>query len=378
MAAEEEPSMRVAPPAASPHASLALPVLVAAFCLIWSAAFAVSKVALADCPPLILASGRCLLAGLVMLGAAAFFGSQRRPTRRDLASYALLGVANHALYLGFNYVAIARGVSAGTAALITSANPVLTAVLAALFLGEPLTRRKTAGLLLGVGGVAVIVESRMAGGEGALGVPFAVAALGALVAGTILFKRLAPNGGLWIGNGVQNLAGGLALAPFAASLESVGDVVPGWRLFAAAAYLVILSAVVAYLLWFHLLSVSGATAASAYHFMMPPLGLFFGWLMLGERIGFVDLVGVPPVALGIWLVTRPAPGEEWRSHEHSDHDARRRTDRAHRDRRPAAPDRPDIRWTGRVPAAARDAAQDGAAGPDGRSDRPRRRRAAQP
>ena len=46
--------------------------------------------------------------------------------------------------------------------------------------------------------------------------------------------------------------------------------------------------------------------ASAYHFLMPPLGMLFGWLLLGERLAWPDLIGVAPVALGIYLVTRPA------------------------------------------------------------------------
>ena len=218
----------------------------------------------------------------------------------------MLGVANNALYLGLNCVGIMRGVSAGLSALIVSANPVLTALLAAFFLGERLTWRKAAGLLLGVGGVAVVVAGRLTGGESPVGVAFVIGALVALVGGTIAFKRLAPSGGVWIGTGVQNLAGGLALAPFASAFESVGDIVPSWRLLTAFAFLVFFSAVVAYLLWFHLLTVSGATAASAYHFMMPPLGLFFGWLLLGEQLELPDLIGVLPVGLGIWLVTHAA------------------------------------------------------------------------
>jgi drug/metabolite transporter (DMT)-like permease len=54
------------------------------------------------------------------------------------------------------------------------------------------------------------------------------------------------------------------------------------------------------------LTVAGASTASAYHFLMPPLGLMFGWLLLGERAEPLDLVGVLPVALGIWLVTQGA------------------------------------------------------------------------
>jgi drug/metabolite transporter (DMT)-like permease len=289
------------PPAIAPP----LPLLVVTFCLIWSSAFAVTKIALADCPPLLLVSARCLLAGGIMLAAAALRGTPWRLARRDVAILAVLGVTNNALYLGLNYVGI-RGVSAGLSALIVSANPVLTALLASFFLGERLTWRRAAGLLLGVGGVGVIVAGRLAGGENPVGIAFVIGALVSLVGGTILFKRLAPSGGLWIGNGVQSVAGALALAPFAATFESIGDVVPSWRLLMAFAFLVFLSSIVAYLLWFHLLTVSGATAASAYHFIMPPLGFFFGWLLLGERLDFFDLLGVLPVALGIRLVTHGA------------------------------------------------------------------------
>src|SRR5262249_55335200 len=102
------------------------------------------------------------------------------------------------------------------------------------------------------------------------------------------------------------LSAGLATLPFAFAFESVGDIVPSWRLIASLAYLGLFVSVFAYLLWFHLLNVSGATAASSYHFLMPPLGLLFGWLLLGEPVALHDLVGIIPVEIGIYLVTRPA------------------------------------------------------------------------
>jgi drug/metabolite transporter (DMT)-like permease len=74
----------------------------------------------------------------------------------------------------------------------------------------------------------------------------------------------------------------------------------------ALAYLVLFVSVLAYLLWFYLLNVSAATTASSYHFMMPPLGLLFGWLLLGEHIALSDLLGIVPVGFGIYLVTHPA------------------------------------------------------------------------
>jgi drug/metabolite transporter (DMT)-like permease len=286
--------------------SIPLPVLVAIFCLLWSSAFSAAKLALLDCPPLILLTARFLIAAVVMLGAAAVTGaSWRKLGRRDLVALAVLGIANNALYLGLNYIGM-RSISSGLSALIVSTNPVLTALLAAFVLDERMTWRKAAGLLLGVGGVAFIVQGRIAGGvDSPVGILFTLGALVSMVGGTILFKRLAPNGGLWIGNGVQNLSGGLVLVPFAFTLESVSEVTPSWPLIISLAYSALLVSVVGYLLWFYLLTRSGATAASAYHFLMPPLGMMFGWLILGEHVAVADLIGIIPVALGIYLVTRP-------------------------------------------------------------------------
>jgi drug/metabolite transporter (DMT)-like permease len=131
-------------------------------------------------------------------------------------------------------------------------------------------------------------------------------ALFASVGGTILFKLFAPRDGFWIGNGVQSLAAGIALMPFAVGFESLGDVVPSGRLIAAFVYSVVIVSVFAYLLWFRILAVSGATAASSYHFLIPPLGMMFGWLLLGEHVDLADMLGIVPVAFGIYLVTRQA------------------------------------------------------------------------
>jgi hypothetical protein len=107
-------------------------------------------------------------------------------------------------------------------------------------------------------------------------------------------------GGLWIGNGVQNLAGGLSLAPVAFTFDAVNEITPSWRLFVALAYLVLMVSIVGYLLWFHLLTVSSETAASACHFLMPPFGLFFGWLLPGEHVAAIDLVGIRSCGSPTW------------------------------------------------------------------------------
>jgi drug/metabolite transporter (DMT)-like permease len=146
---------------------------------------------------------------------------------------AALGVANNALYLGLIYVGM-RSISSGLSAIIVSANPVLTALLAAVVLDEQMTWRRATGLALGIGGVVFIVESRIASGiDSSVGIMFTAAGLVSLVGGTILFKILAPKGGLWIGNGLQNLAARhvVRLGSSSASrlLLQISSASPRWR-----------------------------------------------------------------------------------------------------------------------------------------------------
>ncbi len=297
--------MSLAPSVTVPRATFnPLPFHIGLFCLLWSFAFIAARVAVTYCPPLMLLAARFSLAGILILGTSALRRESWSLSLRDTCAFAVIGLANNALYLGLGVTGL-QTVSAGLGGLIISANPVFTAVLAALLLGEQLTWRKVMGLLLGVLGVGFIVWHRMSvGTDSPHGILFTLAALASIVGGTILFKLLAPKGSLWIGNGVQNLAAGIVLLPIAFSMSDVGDIVPNAHLVAAFTFLTLGVSIIGYLLWFHLLKVCGATAASAYHFLMPPLSMLFAWMMLGEHVEFRDLLGIIPVALGIYLVTR--------------------------------------------------------------------------
>lgn len=298
--------MSLAPSMSVPRSRFnALPFAIGLFCLLWSYAFVAGKIGVTHCPPLILLAARFSLAGILILGATLVRGDWSL-SWRDVVIFAVLGIANNALYLGLGYTGL-QSVSAGLGGLIVSANPVFTAALAALLLGEGMTWRKASGLLLGIIGVTLIVWHRLSVGTDSLhGIIFTLASLASIVAGTILFKLLAPRGSLWIGNGVQNLAAGIVLTPVALTFADIHAIDFTPSLIGAFAFLVLGGSILAYWLWFHLLKVCGATAASAYHFLMPPLGMLFAFLVLGEHVEARDLLGIIPVALGIYLVTRPA------------------------------------------------------------------------
>src|SRR3979411_2169618 len=136
--------MSLAPSVAGPRASFnALPIYIAIFCLLWSFAFIAGKIGVTDCPPLILLTARFSLAGILILGISALRNDAWSLSWRDPCVFAILGVANNALYLGLGYTGL-QTVSAGLGSLIVRANPVFTAVLAGLFLGAALAVRKAA------------------------------------------------------------------------------------------------------------------------------------------------------------------------------------------------------------------------------------------
>lgn len=282
--------------------------MIALFCILWSSAFAAAKIALQDCPPLMLLTIRFLIAGLLMMTVAAFTGALRGGLRRmgwrDFWCLAVLGLFNNALYLGLSWTGMTTVSSAFTAVLI-STNPLLTGLLAGPVLGERLGWRQFAGLGLGLAGVALVLRSRFTGmHEDPHGALLVAGGLLGLVAGTLVYKRMAPRTTVWVTTGVQALSGGVALLPFALHYESLRHVRLTASLFWSMAYIIVGVSMGGYALWNTILKRQSATAASALHFLMPPLGLLFGWLVLREPVSWLDMAGIVPIGLGIWLATR--------------------------------------------------------------------------
>lgn len=300
------------PPASSPRPAVLRPAMLALallFCFLWASAFTAGKISLADAPPLLVLGLRFTSAGLLLVVLAAW-----REGRAGLGSggkailiAAGLGLLNNAIYLGFSYHAMER-ISSGLVSVIISTNPVLTGLLAALVLRERLGAKRLLGFALGLAGVWWLLRHRVAMGDDPLGLAYALAAVFSMVLGTVLFKRYGGGLGLVWTTGVQCLAAGLVLLPLGLVLEGLDRVNPSPTFLASMAYQVVVVSVGAYLIWMLLLRRVSAGAASSYHFLIPPIGLGLGWLLLQEPVAPGDLIGCLPVILGIYLVNQaPRP-----------------------------------------------------------------------
>ncbi len=201
---------------------------------------------------------RFLVAGLLLAVYARARGRALPVTWADWRPIVLLGFLTNALYLGLSAFSM-TALSSGTVAILASTNPLILALIAPWVLGEPLTARKAAGL---AAGFLVVV------------------------------------------NAGQLLAAGLLLAPPALLLERVGDIHWTWPFVAAQAFVIVGASWLGALIWFWLLRQGDASRASAYFFLNPVLGVFFGAILLGEPLGVADFGGAPVVALGIYVVQR--------------------------------------------------------------------------
>jgi len=206
--------------------------------------------------------------------------------------------------------AAALRLPASLLATLNGAIPLFTAVVAAVWLGERLTPRKVAGLLLAVVGVGVLVGWSPLALDA--GVALAVAAsllanlgyaVGAVYA-RLRFVGLPPLD-LAIG---QLLAAGVVLLP--AALATAPREVPGARALGATLALALPATAIAYLIFFRLLARVGPTKTNAVAFLIPGFGLLWGVLLLGERFTAGMAVGLAAVVGGVVLVTEVGIGRD--------------------------------------------------------------------
>jgi drug/metabolite transporter (DMT)-like permease len=273
------------------------------YVFLWASAFVPSRILARGGPPLTILSLRFLVAGGVLLAGAR---AARIAIPRDAQSWIqifLLGVGGNALYLGLNYEALRR-MSAGMGSIIASTNPLIMAIVAPFVLREPLTPRKILGLLLGFAGVLIAMLARTGTQEARLqDVLLSFAGVSAFVASNILYKRMRLRPHPVVLNGGQLLSAGVALVPAALLFEGVPRIQWTAPLAVSLLYLIVVLSVGASMLWFWILQHGEASRVSAYFFLTPVFGLLIGAALLGERLVWLDAVGLVVIAAGLWLVT---------------------------------------------------------------------------
>lgn len=277
------------------------------FVFLWSTGFIVAKLGLPYAPPLTFLIVRCLgvlavLVPVVLLWRAPW------PPGAQLGHVAVAGLLLQAGYLGGVWAAIKLGMPAGLTALIVGMQPILTAVAAPL-IGERVRPLQWLGLLLGLTGVALVVQSKLSlAGLSLPALGLCLFALASITAGTMYQRRFCPRFDLRTGTVVQFGATVLALLPLAIWLEDLdpafssivwsGDFVIAWL------WSVFALSIGAIFLLFRLIGRSQATEVTSLMYLTPPTTAVMAWLLFGESLGVLGLAGMAVAVAGVAFVVK--------------------------------------------------------------------------
>ena len=270
------------------------------FVVMWSSAFTSAKFVVADAPPLTALALRFAVSGALGVTIAAALGQSWRLTPGQWRATFLFGLCQNALYLGLNFVAM-QTIDAGLASIIASAMPLLVALLGWLTLGERLRPMGMAGLLAGLAGVSVIMGSRISGGVDLHGLMLCVGGVLALTLATLSVRGASSGGNVLMVVGLQMLVGSAILVMAALLLES-WQVDWSTPLVVAFLYTTLVPGLAATFTWFVLVRRIGPVKAATFHFLNPFLGVMIAAVILGERIGPLDILGVAIIMAGIFAV----------------------------------------------------------------------------
>lgn len=288
----------------SPLARL-MPVL---FVVLWSTGFIGAKFGLPYVEPLTFLSVRYVLVIGLMTLLALVMRAPWPASPREAVHIGITGLLVHAVYLGGVFMSIHHGLPAGVSALVVGMQPLLTAALAGVLLGERVSTRQWTGLALGFGGVALVVGSKAnVDGIGAdalahMLIP-AVAALLGITAGTLYQKRFCPRFDLRTGSVLQFLPSLALTALIASQTETMEIQWTGEFIFALTWLVLVLSLGAISLLNLLIRSGSAVNVASLFY-LTPPTTALIAWAMFGETLSALALAGMALAVSGVWLARK--------------------------------------------------------------------------
>jgi drug/metabolite transporter (DMT)-like permease len=282
---------------------LAIATAPALFVLLWSTGFIGARYGMPYIEPLTFLAVR-MVSVVVIMAAIALFAGARRPNANEIGHSLVAGSLVHGLYLGGVFTAISQGVPAGISALIPGLQPIVTSTLANRFMGEKVTRLQLVGLALGLVGVLLVLHDRnilLAGS--ALGWVASFLSLIGITIGTLYQKHYC--GGIdWrAGNLVQYIGAGVLFTIGAFAFETREIHWTGELVFAMA-WLVLVLSIAAVGLMYWLIRRSAATGFASLFYLVPVVTAFLAYILFGERLDSISILGMVICAVGVALVNR--------------------------------------------------------------------------
>jgi probable blue pigment (indigoidine) exporter len=267
---------------------------------IWGSTYIVTTEFLPPDRPFTAALLRVLPAGILLT----LYGWQL-PKRSDWGRLAVLSALNIGFFQALLFVAAYR-LPGGLAAVVGAIQPLLM-----MGMVWAVDRRQPGGLavgaaVVGIAGMAALLLSPNSQWD-SIGIAAALAGTACMAAGTFLARRWRPDVPVLAFTAWQLLGGGLMLAPLALITEPALPALGATQVLGYA-YLSLVGALLAYVLWFRGVARLSPVAVTSLALLSPVTAVILGWALLGQSMTGASLVGLAAV-LGSILVVQWASAE---------------------------------------------------------------------
>ena len=277
--------------------------------LIWGCNWPVLKLGVTEIPPLTFRSLTLPFAALGLLAVARLSGESIAIPRAWWGKVAALAFFNIAGWNGLVLFGVQQ-LPAGRSAILAYTMPVWATLVALMVLHEPLGRRKTIGLALGMAGMALLLGEDFALLRRS---PFGAAMiLGAAIlwsVGTVLLRKWKPPIAQNALSGWMMLLGCAPLAVAAPFFDDAGlarFAHVSWRVWFAIGYNILLAGTVAHWAWFTLARTLPVAVSGLASLQVPVVGVFAGMIVLGERPGAAEWLALGFVLASLAAVLWPS------------------------------------------------------------------------
>ena len=276
------------------------------FVCLWATGFINARLAMPHAEPGTFLTLRFALA-FVLIVAFAMAAGAPWPRGRAAWQSIAIGALLHGIYLTGVFWAVDRGMPAGIAALLVGLQPVLTAVLAAALLSEPVDARHWAGMAVGFAGVALVLapsfEAQALSAVGFATMAACGLAVVSVTLGTVWQKAAGDGLDLRTATALQYAGGFLppALLAFFAEERAIDWT---WQFWTALVWSVLVLSIGAVLLLLWLIREGSVARVSSLFFLVPTVAALMAWGLFGERLAPVQVGGMALAAVGVALATR--------------------------------------------------------------------------
>ncbi|MEE2997660.1 MAG: EamA family transporter [Pseudomonadota bacterium] len=273
------------------------------FILTWASGFPITRFGLEFTEPFTLLWIRSAIV-VIFVGLYALIVQVPWPKAKEIAHIAVVGITLQCLYLGAMFSALSEGISQGVAALVAGMQPLMTAAVVGLTLGEKVTKVQWAGFALGFAGLFIVLSERLGIGA-ATSNGFILSGLTPIfiTAASLYQKKYCANSDLRIVMIVQQTAAGICNFCIAMMLES-GEIAWSVEVVFVWSWLVVILTIGATNLLYLMLRHGEASRVSSLFYLTPPTAVLLGWITYGETMGIVAMGGFLVAVAGVFLVTR--------------------------------------------------------------------------